>query len=218
MQDVPMAAMAISVSAPAPPPAPMPIIAQQEGLGDLKLYRVPMRVTVAAQSQKQVAMLNQPNAQFGKIYSANVASGAASPQQVPFVLRSKNIAARGLGLPLPAGSVALFEEVGGRHLLVGENDLSDHAVGDDVEMELGQSPDVTWTLRRVSETDHRQGWRADVTNARDVPISAEIIVPYDLASMQDGLERRRGGWALPITVPANDTAGVTYTLRQDIAP
>ncbi len=218
LQDVPMAVMAISVSAPAPPPAPSPIIAQQEGLGDFKLYRVPMRVTVAAQSQKQVAMLNQPNAQFGKIYSANVARGAASPQQVPFVLRTRNVAARGLGLPLPAGSLALFEDVGGRHLLVGEHDLADHAIGEEVELALGQSPDVTWTLRRVSETDHRQGWRAEVTNARDVPISAEIIVPYDLASAQEGLERRRGGWALPISVPANDTAGITYILKQDTAP
>ena len=53
----------LSLSAPAPPPA---MIATQENFGDLKLYRIPERVTVAAQASKQVAMINQKQVTFDR--------------------------------------------------------------------------------------------------------------------------------------------------------
>jgi hypothetical protein len=190
-------------------------MAEQEELGDLKLYRVPMRVNVAAQSQKQVAMLNQPGAAFRRIYLANIAGGGPAPQAMSFVLRAKNVKEDGLGLALPAGSLALFEPVANRPLLVGEHAMEDLAVGQEVELQLGQSPDVQWTLRRVSGTDSKQGWEAVVTNARDVPIRAEIIVPYDLAKRPQGIEHGSGGWRLPVDVPANGTASVRYVLKSD---
>jgi hypothetical protein len=190
-------------------------MAQQEELGDLKLYRVPMRVNVAAQSQKQVAMLDRPGAAFRRIYLANVASGGPAPQTMGFVLRAKNVKEDGLGLALPAGSLALFEPVANRPLLVGEHAMEDLAIGQEVELQLGQSPDVQWTLRRVSETDSKQGWEVTVTNARPVPIRAEIIVPYDFAKRDPNLERGNGGWRLPVDVPANGTASVRYVLKTD---
>ena len=101
------------VLAPPPPPAPVAMVAQQEELGDLKLYRVPERVTVSAQGQKQVAMIDRPEAVFERIYSANAADGSSSYQPLPFLLRGKNSKEKGLGEPLPAGAVAIFEEVAG---------------------------------------------------------------------------------------------------------
>ena len=41
---------------------------QQEELGDLKLYRIPEPVTVAANSQKQVALLQRPDVQVELVY------------------------------------------------------------------------------------------------------------------------------------------------------
>ncbi|WP_343518809.1 hypothetical protein [Sphingomonas sp.] len=207
---------------PAPPPPPPPgetvavaqgAQAQAEALGDLKLYRVPMRVTVAAQSQKQVAMLVQPEARFDRIYRANVATGRDTPQPMPFLLRSTNVGERGLGVPLPAGGLALFETVAGRRLLAGRDDVADLAVGEEVELALGQSPDVQWKLTRVRETADRQEWRVDITNARNVPVTAQIVVPNDLAEKPPGIERGRGGWVLPVEVPDNGTATLGYALK-----
>lgn len=219
--------------APPPPPPPPPMMsapmavsvvsedsiavaqgaqAQVENLGDLKLYRVPMRVTVAAQAQKQVAMLVQPDAAFARVYVINVTGGGMS-QPTPFVLRSRNVAEQGLGQPLPAGGVALFERGGGRNLLVGEYPLSDLAVGEEVELEVGASPDVTWTQTRLSEANGKQQWRVDIANARDVAVNVEVIVPYDLEDPPPGLQRGRGGWKLPVTVPANGTGSVGYVVK-----
>lgn len=223
------AAMPVSVvsadyamPAPAPPPPPPPsgetvvaqgAQAQAEALGDLKLYRVPMRVTVAAQSQKQVAMIVQPEAQFDRIYRAQVAFGRDTPQPMPFLLRSTNSSEKGLGVPLPAGGLSLFETVAGRRLLAGEDDVADLAVGETVELALGQSPDVQWKLTRVKETPDRQEWRVDITNARDAPVKVQVILPFDLAEKPPGIERGHGGWVLPVEVPDNGTAAVSYTLK-----
>lgn len=209
---------------PPPPPPPAPLAenvavaegaqAQAEALGDLKLYRVPMRVTVAAQSQKQVAMIVQPEARFDRLYRANVGAGRDTPQPMPFLLRSTNSSEKGLGVPLPAGGLSLFETVAGRRLLAGRDDVADLAVGEAVELDLGQSPDVQWTLTRVKETKDRQEWRVDITNARSVAVAVQIIVPYDLADKPAGIERGPGGWVLPVEVPENGTASVSYALKR----
>ena len=44
-------------------------MAEQEELGDLKLYRIPEPVTVAAQSRKQVAMIDRKKVRFDRIYT-----------------------------------------------------------------------------------------------------------------------------------------------------
>ena len=62
---------------PPPPPAPEPAPAPPapENLGDLKLYRVPMRVTVAPRAQKQVALLSRAGVPFDRRYRARQGPG-----------------------------------------------------------------------------------------------------------------------------------------------
>ncbi len=202
-----------SMAAPQMLPAPVAMVAQQEELGDLKLYRVPERVTVAAQSQKQVAMIDRPLADFARFYSVIVGSGTLNWRAMPSLLRGKNSKEKGLGLPLPAGGLALFETVNGQDLLVGQNDMADKAVDEQVEITLGQSPDVQWKQVETKRTIKRADYLVTISNARNVAVTAEIIVPYDLADKPAGLERGRGGWKLPITVPANDMATLSYAVK-----
>lgn len=199
-------------------PVPVTMMAQQEELGDLKLYRVPERVTISAQGQKQVAMIDQTEAVFDRIYSANAAAGSPAYQPTPFLLRGRNSKGKGLGLPLPAGSVTIFEDVAGSELLVGTADLADLAVDEGVELPIGESPDVQWRLIKIRETRNQQDWRIDLINARSVPIRAEIIVPLDLVERPPGTERGRGGWVLPATVPENGTVSLFYSVRLESGP
>lgn len=195
--------------------APVAMKAQQEELGDLKLYRVPERVTVSAQGQKQVAMIDQPAAQFVRIYRVTTDVEEMEPQSMPFLLRAKNEKAQGLGLPLPAGKVAIFETIGETDLLAGETDLRDLSIAEEVELEMGASPDVTWKLTKTGESRKRQSWALEITNARPFAIDAEVIVPFELSDRPKGLQRGKGGWKLPVRVPANDKAVVRYTLKLD---
>ena len=136
----------IAADAPAPDVAPA-----QEELGDLKLYRIPEPVTVAARSQKQVAFLEQAEVQV-----AHRLPAAARSRRQPAIcgparrlLVTRNRTDEGLGLPLPAGRVQLFAAARrpadpdrrGRS-------IDDHAVGEDVEIEVGEAPGVTTAVER----------------------------------------------------------------------
>ena len=193
--------------------APAAIQAVQEELGDLKLYRIPEPVTIAAQSQKQVAMLQKSAVKFDRIYTANVNDLYGDPSPVPFLLRMKNVKDRGLGLPMPAGGVVLFEPVGGNMLLAGQDGVADRAIGDDVEFKVGQSPDVRAALKQVASSAQRRSLRITLTNARAGPVTAEILIPYELANTPKGLVRKNGGWMWRTTVPANGTAALGYDLK-----
>jgi hypothetical protein len=193
--------------------APVAIQAVQEELGDLKLYRIPEPVTIAAQSQKQVAMLQKTGVKFDRIYTATVDEFIDEPIAVPFLLRMKNVKDKGLGLPMPAGGVVLFEPVGGNMLLAGQDSVADRAIGDDVEFKVGSSPDVRASVKRVINTPKKRSFRLTLTNARAVPVTAEILIPYELANTPKGLVRKNGGWMWRTTVPANGEAGLGYELR-----
>lgn len=206
---------------PPPPPAPMMIeppamMATQENLGDLKLYRIPEPVTVAAMSQKQVALMDRPKVALSSVYRRRltpVTQSDAGPVPAAHVYVTRNRAAEGLGLPLPAGRVALFMRGGGRAVLVAEGSLDDRAVGEDVEIEVGPAPGVlTQVVREAGGVDGR--YSLTVTNDR--PFAVAFEAEFAGAAVGSGvdagvtLERRDGRPLWRGTVPANGSFALRY--------
>ncbi len=200
----PMQESAMAVSA---------ITAEQEDLGDLKLYRVPERVTVAAKGQKQVAMINQPNVKADLIYRINVENLGPEPVEMPIMLRTKNSKDKGLGLPLPAGRVAFFETVDGYQQLAGEDDFSDKAIDEDVDMTVGASPDVRAARTYLPTKASQVLTKIKLSNAKPHPVMAELVFPFVTSRPPKGLKRGRGGWVWRGEVPANDSLDLTFDLR-----
>ncbi|MEO7179079.1 MAG: hypothetical protein ABIW83_09560 [Allosphingosinicella sp.] len=207
---------------PPSPPAPMimeappPMMAQQEELGDLKLYRIPEPVTVAANSQKQVAILQQPSVKVESVYRQRVyAPVPRNSGTVMRVLVTRNDSASGLGLPLPSGKIVLFQTASGREMLVGRGTLEDKAVGEPVEIVVGTASAVTSSLSFGSGTASAGEGEIVVANSRNVPIRYEaefdtgnmIFVPGTELSRRDG----RPLWS--VSVPANSRASLHYSLE-----
>jgi hypothetical protein len=211
------------------PPAPAPMamaapvmMAQQEELGDLKLYRVPEPVTVAAQSRKQVAMIDRKKIPFTRVYTGIFRQFGYGPgnREVPTfeaarILRTRNVDERGLGLPLPAGRVAVFERARAESLLVGESDLADRAIGEEVEFATGQSSDLRYTIVARQPSKKRLPFAVEVTNARSTPETFEMPLPFTLASVDAKLIEHKGVKTWRATVPANGTARLDFALRLD---
>ncbi len=208
---------------PPPPPvmAPAPAeiavtgarIARQEDLGDLKLYRVPMKVTVAAKQQKQVALLQKQAVPFERVYKGEIWIGRPLQNiSLVQVLRMKNEAAAGLGLPLPSGGVALFEQAGGKRLLAAQTMMRDHAVKEEVELNLGITPLVTYQ-QKLEDAGMAT---VILSNANAFPVSVELAVGADGAEVNNAsqpLKRKNGRMTWFVTVPAKDTASLTYKAR-----
>lgn len=191
-----------------------------ENLGDLKLYRIPEPVTVAANSQKQVALMTQPGVRMDLLYryyfqpARRGEDEEAEPRPAVLVLVTRNRTEEGLGLPLPAGSFILYGERDGRPFMLGEGALGDRAVGDKVEVELSETPGVTTFVEKLRETPDWIEYRLTVASDRPDPIRFESQF-YDVTDEFRPAVRlpRRDGlplWA--VTVPANGTATLRYRI------
>jgi hypothetical protein len=115
---------------------------QQEQLGDLKLYRVPTRTTLASRQSKQVRLMDQLGVPITTIYGQDLGEGTDSTSTAHRLLRTKNTVENHLGLPLPSGSIAVFGLYNGERLLQHESGLRDTAVDEELEIDMGESADV----------------------------------------------------------------------------
>ncbi|MES2303175.1 MAG: hypothetical protein V4521_14050, partial [Pseudomonadota bacterium] len=206
----------IVVTAQAARGAPMaaPVTVQQEGLGDLKLYRVPLPVTVAANAQKQVALAEKPGVKVEALYRAEVWEDNAG--EVRQMLRTRNRKEDGLGLPLPGGPVTVLEPRGDTMLLAGEGGLSDPAEGEDVEIMLSPTTQVTLEAQTLREEGKSRTLQLTARNARPVPIRFEARIATSLSSgirsPSDQLKRKEGRSIWAITIPPGATKTLTYKL------
>jgi hypothetical protein len=189
------------------------VVAEQEDLGDLKLYRIPEPVTVNAKGQKQVAMLVKPGAAFEHYYAANVDDFGDESQPMTLMLRGQNKTEKGLGLPMPQGQVMIFEDSNYGQLLAGQDTLKDHAIGEDVEMAVGQSSDVRMQLTEFSASGSRQRYKIEITNARSSPVNVEVEIPYELRSKSKNVSKVDGVPTWKTTVAANGDAELVYELK-----
>lgn len=211
--------------------------AEQEDLGDLKLYRVPDRSTVASRQAKQVRLLDRLAVPVARIYDFDLYSNNMmnfAPMGV--ILRTQNDAASNLGIPLPSGRVSVFETAGSgatsRRLLAGETSLRDLAVNEETEFLLSGGTAVQ--IRQTTESRQRPdpppadvkgqtirtGARfnmidlVEITNAHPFPIQAEVSVYLadneELVRADRDPERKNGRPVFRVTVPANESVEFRY--------
>lgn len=213
----------------APPPPPMaPMMAmradavseivvtgmkvQQEELADLKLYRIPQPVTVAANSQKQVALLDRKAVPVMLLYRTTIDGDDASDPVM--TLRARNRENAGLGLALPGGPVALFQKARGTALLIGESALGDKAVGEDVEIDGAVATQITVEAETVESTARQDKRRVTISNAGPDPQAFEARIKISdeekLKGFSHKVGRKDGDWLWAVTLPANGTVTLDY--------
>ena len=218
---------------------------QQEQLGDLKLYRVPERTTLASRQSKQVRLMDRSAIPVSTIYGVDFSTETLEPTgqepagQEPTDpshrwLRTKNSIANHLGLPLPAGTVAVFTGQEGERLLQHESGMRDIAVDEEVEIDLGESPDVQvsmtheatsvdsahekllplvpgMALRSVKVDAVR---RVEVTNARAAGIDFELRLQLPqgvrIVRADHSVGAKNGRPIFRFKVPANQMVAVRF--------
>ena len=212
-EDIVVTGMRAAGPPPPPPPAPMAerggYEAVEERLGDVRLYRVPITVTVAGRSQKQVALLRQPSVKVESILRLRVHPGDFESLPLDRLLITRNRASEGLGLPLPAGKVALFGHAGDRRILLGEGSIDDFTIGEKVEIKVGSAPGVLAGQRTIPNEDGG-GYELALTNDSSRPQTVEIELPLEAKGR--GLVKRDGWILWRVTLPANGTRELRYRL------
>jgi hypothetical protein len=209
---------------------------EQEQLGDLKLYRVPDRTTVASRQSKQVRLLDRSSIPIMHVYGADLAADEnATSAPAHLLLRTINDVTHHLGLPLPSGRVAVFAARDGETLLEHESNLRDLAVDEEVEVDMGDSPDVqvtaikekttidparTHELPLVPGVLHLRSAQVetvnhvDISNARGTEIQFELRLRLPeggrVVRADHALGAKNGRPIFRLTIPANETMTLRY--------
>jgi hypothetical protein len=171
-----LVAPARMMAAPAPPPPPPP----PEQLGDLKLYRLGERTTIAARQMKQTRLIAQAAVPFDIRYRAEVQVApwmtAAAPQPAQIRMRTTNDTAHHLGLPLPAGAMLIEQDQAGKVMLLGEPALGDTAKDEKLDLVVGLAQDITcgWTRKPAAGQGRTSNLVVTVTNGSGHAAAIEV--------------------------------------------
>jgi hypothetical protein len=155
-----------------------------QALGDYKLYPLPEPVTVAARQTKQIQFVYRPNVTFERVYQYSVYGEAVDRnEKADVVLRLHNRVEDGLGKPLPAGGVSVFETApDGPPVFTGQDSIGDMAENLPIEIKTGHAMDVPVDARVTESTttgsgrDRKEQEKIEITadNKKSVPIVFEI--------------------------------------------
>ena len=207
----PMAVAVMAEGKAAPPPPP-------EQLGDLKLYTVPQRTTVAAMQMKQTRLVEQHAVPFERIYKASinaVSSGEQEEVGAFAMLRTLNDKAHNLGLPLPSGSFLIEQDQFGRTMLVGEPNLADTAEDEKIELVLGQAPDIAVARKILRRSNKDEDTEVTISNAGASAIAFELDLNLGgtqrITKSDRPFGKRNGRPLYVLSVPANGTVTLNFT-------
>jgi hypothetical protein len=223
---MPPVPMMMAVPMPAPPPAMdivvtarKAVVAEVENLGDLKLYRLPQPTTVAARSQKQVALFEPRMIAVELVHTTELdADFDEGPAHV--VVRTRNRAHEGLGMALPAGHVRVLLDHGKDALVVGQGSVANRAINDRVDIHVAATPKVM--VRRNAVDTRGAGWQAvtvTVSNANAFAVhylgTFKQTPPASIRASSAALGMEDGHRVWAVTVPAHGRATLRYRVLSD---
>ena len=202
------------------------MVAGEENLGDLKLYRVPEPVTVSAKGQKQVAFLDKEGVSGRFVYVQDCdaygqADDALEPARILFA--TENSERRGLGAALPNGGLTLYEPTSQGAQLVAETRLRDFAQGEEIELALAPSAQVFAGCAAAAGSevdDEGRRWTtlsAEASNANPAAVTVRFRLGWSGEWQLQGVRGARikdGQWIVEQRLPANSRKRFTWQVRR----
>jgi hypothetical protein len=206
---------------------------QQESFSEYHLYSLSRRTSVEDKETKQISLLQGTGVPVEKVFVVNGQNfyyhnqyNPGSPQKDPVMVfyKFKNEEKSGLGMPLPAGNLRVYQKDSkGGVLFVGEDHI-DHTPKDEtVTVHIGNAFDV---IAERKQTDYKRidthVWEMEfeitLRNHKDTPITVEVNEPIGgdwemLSSTYKFI--KTAAWAAQFKVPVdkNGTSVLKYRIR-----
>ncbi|MGB2624747.1 MAG: DUF4139 domain-containing protein [Candidatus Acidiferrum sp.] len=165
---------------------------QQESFSEYHLYTLGRRTSVENQETKQISLLEGSGVPVEKIYMVNgqnyyfrslQAPGSPIKDPVMVYYKFKNEEKSGLGIPLPAGNVRVYQKDSrGGILFIGEDRIDHTPKDENVTVHIGNAFDV---VAERKQTDYKHvdthTWEMEyeitLRNHKDTPITVEVNEP-----------------------------------------
>ena len=210
-----------------------PAVMAQEAFSDYHLYTLGRRTTINNNETKQVSMLTGTGVPTLKRYVVNGQNyyyrngrfpGAPIKDVVQVFYQFKNEAKGGLGMPMPAGTIRVYQadSKDGVHF-VGEDRINHTPKDETINIKIGNAFDVVCErkqidFRKIAPNIYEFEYEITVRNHKGSAISVEVNEPIGgtwevLRSSHKWT--KTDAWALQFGVPvaADGTGVLTYRVR-----
>ncbi|HTT33670.1 MAG TPA: DUF4139 domain-containing protein, partial [Methylomirabilota bacterium] len=165
---------------------------QQEAFSEYHLYTLGRKTSVEDKETKQISLLQGSGVPVEKIYVVNGQSYYYRSQQAPgaplkdpvlVYYKFKNEEKNGLGIPLPAGNVRVYQKDSRGGILFAGEDRIDHTPKDEnVNIHIGNAFDV---IAEHKQTDYKHvdthtwefEYEVTLRNHKDAPIVVQVNEP-----------------------------------------
>jgi hypothetical protein len=170
----------------------VPAAFQQESFSEYHLYSLNRRTSIFDQESKQISLLNASHFPLRKVYVVNGQGyyyrGAAQPgapvkDPVQVFYKFKNEEKAGLGMPLPAGTIRVYQQDSRSGSLFAGEDHIDHTPKDeDISLHIGNAFDIVaerkqTDYRKLSDRLYEFEYEITLRNHKSLPISVEVNEP-----------------------------------------
>jgi hypothetical protein len=206
---------------------------QQEAFSEYHLYSLSRRTTINNNETKQVSLLGGTGVPVRKryvvdgqsfYYRNSVHPGAPIKDVVQVYYQFKNEERTGLGMPMPAGTVRVYQaDSKGGVQFVGEDRIGHTPKDETLNLKIGNAFDVVAErnqvdFQKVGDSTYEAEFEITLRNHKSVPITVEVNEPIGgtwriLRSSHQST--KTAAWAAQFMVPvATDGTGVLrYRVR-----
>jgi len=177
--------------------APMPMAAkaqqfQQEAFSEYHLYSLGRKTSVEDKETKQISLLQGSGVPVEKIFMVNGQNYYYRNQQTPgaplkdpvmVYYKFKNEEKAGLGIPLPAGNVRVYQKDSKGGILFAGEDRIDHTAKDEfVNIHIGNAFDVVAEhkqidYKRIDTHTWEMEFEVTLRNHKDGPVTVQVNEP-----------------------------------------
>jgi hypothetical protein len=205
---------------------------EQENFSEYHLYTLGRRTSVEDKETKQISLLEGSNIPIEKLfivngqnyYYRNATPGQAQKDPVMVYYKFKNEEKGGLGMPLPAGTVRVYQKDSkGGVLFAGEDRISHTPKDESVSIHIGNAFDVVETrkqtdYKKIDTHTYEMEYEITLRNHKDIPVTVQVNEPIggDWEMLDSSYKfTKTAAFAAQFQVPVdkNGTSVLKYRVR-----
>jgi len=212
-------------------PSATPNQFREEGLYEYHLYSLDRVTDIGSNETKQISLLSAPNVSVVKKFVFDPMKGwyrsysnNTSEKKVQVLLEFKNSKEKGLGMPLPKGTVRVYKEDSeGKLQFVGEDSIDHTPEDEEVSLLTGYAFDIvgekkTTSEEKIGDRCREYSYEVKFRNHKDDAVTVYAVEhtygDNKIVSSNYQYEKKDAyKYEFKVEIPANGESTLTYTIR-----
>jgi Uncharacterized conserved protein len=191
-------------------------------LSEYHVYTLEKPITLINNQAKQISLFSADSVPVQK----ELIFDSSKDDKIQFFLNIDNSKAEGLGIPLPSGTVKVYQpDSEGQLQFIGEDQIDHTPIGKKIKVTMGDAFDIiskrTQTdFKQVSNNISRTSYEIVLNNskseAQNVTVVEHLDGDWEIIKSSDSYEKTDAfSVEFRVSVPANGTKSISYTIEKN---